>query len=95
MSTALSEISVAVFDNVVEICNRIMFDFPQDCHTCTCSLFLTTVKFCILVQVLECVCSGYVAPLGWAGSGRGQDGGEEKRDGLGRERGKWKEGRVR
>ena len=29
MSTTLNEISVAVFDNVVEICNRIMFDFHQ------------------------------------------------------------------
>ena len=37
--------------------------------------------------MLECVCGGYVAPLGWAGSGRGQEGGEERK-------GKWGEGEL-
>ena len=78
MSTALNEISVAVFDNAVEIWKR-MFDFHLGLPHMYISLFLTTVKFCILVQVLECVCDGYVAPLGGrevggAGGRRGKKG---------------------
>ena len=94
MSTALNEISVAVFDNAVEIWKR-MFDFHLGLPHMYISLFLTTVKFCILVQVLECVCDGYVAPLGWAGGGRGRREERKEREGGGRERENWKDGSVR
>ena len=60
--------------------------------------FLTTEKFCILVlQVLEYVWGGYVAPLGWEERvGEGRDGKKGKeRESWGKERGNWEERRVR
>ena len=33
--------------------------------------------------MFKCVCGGYVAPLGWVGSGRGQEGVEEKKGKVG------------
>ena len=45
------------------------------------SLFLTTIKFCILAQVFECGWSGHVATLRWVGRRGG--GGKERK--VGRE----------
>ena len=68
-------------DNTIQICNRIMFDFHPGLPHMS-SLFLTTIKFCILAQVFGCGWSGHVATLRWVGRRGG--GGKERKVGRGR-----------
>ena len=52
------------------------------------SLFLTTMKFCILAQVFECGWGGHVATLGWVGGWKGGGGGGGGGGEVGRGRGR-------